>query len=123
MSIGSRIKRVRELKNIKQETVAEKLGMTTGGYGKIERDETDVNFSRLESISQVLGVKIEELVAFDEAKKIDIMNNSTNTIDTQNFYNGKVTDPERNLYHKTIKLLEENKALLELEIARLKAGK
>jgi len=113
MSIGTKIKRVRELKNLKQETLAERLGMTPGGYGKIERDETDVPFSRLEQISQALGVKTEDLVAFEENSSINMVNYSNNTIETQNFYQGKVTDPERDLYKKTIKLLEDKIAGLE----------
>ena len=87
--------------------------MTPGGYGKIERDETDVPYSRLEQISVALGVKTEDLIAFDENSTINIINYSSNTIETQNFYNGKVTDPERELYIKTIKLLEEKVARLE----------
>ncbi|TAF72831.1 MAG: XRE family transcriptional regulator [Bacteroidetes bacterium] len=113
MSVGTKIKRVRELKNMKQETLAEKLGMTAGGYGKIERDETDVPYSRLAQIAENLGMKTEELIAFDETKELHIVNYSTNTIETQNIYQGKVTDPERELYQKTIKLLEEKIALLE----------
>lgn len=113
MSVGTKIKRVRELKNMKQETLAEKLGMTAGGYGKIERDETDVPYSRLAQIAENLGMKTEELIAFDETKELHITNYSINTIETQNFYAGKVTDPERDLYQKTIKLLEEKIALLE----------
>lgn len=113
MSVGTKIKRVRELKNMKQETLAEKLGMTAGGYGKIERDETDVPYSRLAQIAENLGMKTEELIAFDENAKINILSNSTNTIETQNIYAAKVTDPERDLYQKTIKLLEDKITMLE----------
>lgn len=114
MSVGTKIKRVRELKNMKQETLAEKLGMTAGGYGKIERDETDVPYSRLAQIADNLGMKTEELIAFDETKELHIVNyGNSNTIETQNIYQSKVTDPERDLYQKTIKLLEEKIALLE----------
>lgn len=109
MTIGQKIKRVREFKNYTQEHLAEKLGMSVAGYGKIERDDTDIPFSRLEQISSVLGLKPEELISFDEKMVLNIMNNQTGI---NNFYNNKTSDKERELYEKTIKSLEEQIALL-----------
>ncbi len=36
--------------------MAEALKMSQTGYGKIERDETDINYSHLEQIAEVLAI-------------------------------------------------------------------
>jgi transcriptional regulator with XRE-family HTH domain len=54
--IGSSIRKIREIKGLKQETVAQKLGLTTNGYGKIERGESQVNLDRLNQIAEVFGI-------------------------------------------------------------------
>lgn len=115
MSIGAKIKRVRELKNMKQETLADKLSMSPSGYGKIERDETDLPYSRLEQIAKAFSMKTEELVGFDENCNINVINNTSNTIDSQNFYNNQDSGLERELFLKTIKLLEEKIAYIEIK--------
>ncbi len=41
--IGDNIRKVRRLKELKQEYVAEKIGISTVAYGRIERGETDIS--------------------------------------------------------------------------------
>ncbi|HXA02953.1 MAG TPA: helix-turn-helix transcriptional regulator, partial [Cytophagaceae bacterium] len=43
MSVGSKIKKIRELRNYTQEYMADRLQMSQSGYSKIETDEVDVN--------------------------------------------------------------------------------
>lgn len=43
MTVGSNIKKLRELKNFTQQYMADSLNMSDGGYSKIERDETDIS--------------------------------------------------------------------------------
>lgn len=66
MEIGNKIKKVRELRNFTQQYMAEKLEMTTAGYSKIERDEVSVTFDKLEKISQILNIKLSNLIDFNE---------------------------------------------------------
>lgn len=82
--IGSKIKKVRELRNLTQEHVAEKIAMTQAGYSKIEQGVVDVPYSRLEQIAKVLNVKVEDIVAFDE--KAMIMNQLNNHANITNGY-------------------------------------
>jgi transcriptional regulator with XRE-family HTH domain len=56
--IGERIRKLRSMKGVTQENVAEELGINTSSYSKIERGETDANASRLLQIAKVLGVSI-----------------------------------------------------------------
>ncbi len=73
--LGTKIKNIRELRNYTQEFMAKKLHITQAGYSKIEGGETDVTFAKLEEIAKVLGVSVEELIAFDQQK---LFNSQTN---------------------------------------------
>jgi transcriptional regulator with XRE-family HTH domain len=46
--------------------VAEKLGISIHAYAKIERGETDVNFSRLQQIAEVMEIGLSQLFGLDE---------------------------------------------------------
>jgi transcriptional regulator with XRE-family HTH domain len=59
------IKKIRELKNLTREYVADELKMSTSGYGKIERGEVDLTISKLNKIAEVLDVSIEFIFKFD----------------------------------------------------------
>jgi len=103
--IGFKIKKIRELKNLTQEYLASQLNMSVQGYGKIERDEVDVPFSRLEQIADVFGLKVEDVVSFDEKH---VFNNFGTAHDKSFSVNYQfVSEKERELYEKTIKLLED----------------
>lgn len=58
MNIGCNIRKIRELKNIKQDYIAHKLNLSLTSYGKIERNEVDINLSRVHQIADVLDVSI-----------------------------------------------------------------
>ncbi len=62
MLIGEKIRKAREKKNYTQEFVAKKSGMSTTGYGDIERGKTDVSWSRIVSITRALGITIQEII-------------------------------------------------------------
>lgn len=66
MNVGQKIKKLRELKNYTQAYVAEQLNLSLSGYGKIERDETDITLNRLNEIAQILGTDYNTILSFDE---------------------------------------------------------
>ncbi|TAE45679.1 MAG: XRE family transcriptional regulator [Cytophagia bacterium] len=84
INIGTKIKKVRELRNFTQDYVAEKLEMTQAGYSKIEQGIVDVPYSRLEQIAKVLNIKIEDIISFDE--KVLITNQLNNHANITNGY-------------------------------------
>jgi len=105
-----KIKQLRELKNFTQEYVAQKLGLSTRAYSKIETGETQLTINRLNEISQVLGMEPMEVLGFDD-KKIFNINNSTGN----NGYNN-IFFPEKLVqqYEETIQSLKEQIKLLKL---------
>lgn len=64
-TVYKNIKKIRELKNLTRDHVADELKMSTSGYGKIERGEVDLTVSKLEKIAEVLDVSIEFIFRFD----------------------------------------------------------
>jgi transcriptional regulator with XRE-family HTH domain len=77
MNLGNNIRKIRELKNFKQESIAKSLNITTQGYSKIERNETDITFSKLIKIAEILEVEISDIINFNE--KTYLIQNQSNT--------------------------------------------
>jgi len=75
MHIGQKIKKLRKLKNLTQTHMANELGLTQSAYSKMELGESDVTYGRLEKISSVLGMKPEDVIAFNDQMVFNISNN------------------------------------------------
>jgi transcriptional regulator with XRE-family HTH domain len=56
MSVGSVIKQRRIALNMKQEDVAEKIGVTVQTYGKWENDKTEPKASQIAALSNLLNL-------------------------------------------------------------------
>jgi transcriptional regulator with XRE-family HTH domain len=118
-SIGTKIKIYREKLNLTQEDLAEQLNMSASGYGKIERDETDIPFSRLQQIASLLKVKIGDLADLGTMKSlVENVNNNTGNNGVV-FVNG-LDNQERQLYTEQIKELKEQVDYLKDLITFLK---
>ena len=66
-----KIRNIRELKNLTQEHLADKLGITQAGYSKIEKGTTMLTYTKLRDIAVILGVKIEDILAFNNRGDFD----------------------------------------------------
>lgn len=118
-TIEEKIKNMRELKNLTQEYMAEKLGITQAGYSKIESGATKISYNKIVDISNILGVQTEELLAFDSQKYF----NSFNNVKGSN--NGSVTikveeGDIKSLYEDKISLLNRLLIKTEKELERYK---
>lgn len=78
-SIGKKIKQLRELRNYTQLYMAQNLNMTVGGYGKIERDETDITIGKLNKIAKILETEISAILNFDSNQVFNQYYNKTAT--------------------------------------------
>lgn len=72
MSVSDKIKLVRQAKGFTQEDVAEKLGMSSNAYGDIERGASDPKLSKLQKISDILGIHLSELLNLNEKTTLSI---------------------------------------------------
>lgn len=113
IQIGSKIKKLRELKNYTQQYMAEQLNLTQSGYSKIETGEIDLTFSKLSDISKILQVNTIDIIGFDERK---FFNNNNNNDNVNGNANGIII---QDISAKVEKLYEDKIALLN-EIIRAK---
>jgi transcriptional regulator with XRE-family HTH domain len=92
MKINEKIRFMRQLKELSQEDMAVKLGLSLNGYANIERGETDVQMSRLEQIAQIFEVDLLELFSYGEKSVTCLMGNINQFSDNniwQNFSDSK----------------------------------
>lgn len=104
LNIGHKIKKLRELKNLTQEHMANSIGISQGAYSRLESGETEITYSKFEKISEELGLKPEEIIAFNESVVFNVMNNQTGNGLVIN--NSQLSDGEKNLYEQQILLLK-----------------
>ncbi len=67
MDVGSRIKMIRDEKNLSQQKLADLISKSKSTIEKYESGVIDVSYTTLEDISQALNVSIIRLVADDFA--------------------------------------------------------
>lgn len=119
MNIGEKIRVLRELKKVSPKVMADALDLSQSGYSKIERDEVKVDIDKLVKMADVLGMKPEDILAFDE--KIVFNNSTLNSSASFNYGHIVNQFPEKlqQLYEDKIKLLEEKIISMQKEIDRL----
>ena len=110
--IGTKIKQLREDRKFSQDYMAKQIGVTQTVYSRIENNLSKVDIERLQAISNVLEVPIEELITHDST--------------VFNIYNNKVGyavyQSNKELYESTfaffkeqiITLLEENRKMMTI---------
>lgn len=64
--MNENIKIIRELKNFTQKFMANQLMMSQSNYSRIEKGLVDINMDKLEKISKILGVSIQDLMILNE---------------------------------------------------------
>lgn len=110
MKIGEKIRYIRILKGYSQENMAEMLGISTTGYSKIERGETDISFSRLEQIAKALDISVIDLLSFQDKYYVQQTNHTGNYggfIVNQNIYDAKLEDKVKEIELEVAKIKEE----------------
>jgi transcriptional regulator with XRE-family HTH domain len=105
MQIGEKIRKIREMKGLKQENIATALGMSVSAYGNLERGDTQLTFEKLEQIAGVLEVPLQDIVSMPDELTI---NNFTSNLGVQFSTNyGNVTAPEIEGYKLAISELQK----------------
>ena len=112
----TKIKQIRELKNLTQEFVAESIGLTTRAYSKIENGQTQLTISRLNQISAILDVKPIEILEFDCEHVFNHFALGSSVAPSQNQMScdSKLSEKLIQQYEETIKSLKEQIELLKI---------
>jgi transcriptional regulator with XRE-family HTH domain len=109
--IGQKIRRIREYRDLSQDSVAMEMGMSPSGYSRIERDEVSVTVDKLARLADILKVSLIDLVSPEES----IVFNNYGTAKDNSFstINGS-TDTEKieQLYQEQINLLQQEVSYL-----------
>jgi transcriptional regulator with XRE-family HTH domain len=110
--IGRKIARIRELRGMKQETLAEELGISQQSVSSLEKSET-LEDEKLESVAKILGVTKEAIENFTEERVINFFNN----FNDNSFSNSQGTFAAYNCtfnpLDKLVEAYEANKKLYE----------
>jgi len=107
--IGRKISRIRELRGMKQETLAAELGISQQSVSSLEQSEHIEN-EKLEKVAKVLGVSKEAIENFNEDA---IFNNINNFHDNSIQNNFNPVEKVIELYERLLEAEKEKNAYLE----------
>ncbi|MCV9932957.1 helix-turn-helix domain-containing protein [Flavobacterium sp. LS1R47] len=118
--IGRNISRIRELRGMKQEALADAIGVSQQSISNIEASET-VDPEKLTEIAKILGVTVEALENFTEESVFNFFNNfydnSSNTGAQGNTQNNHCTfnplDKVVELYERLVQAEKDKVEFLE----------
>lgn len=116
--IGRKIARIRELRGMKQETLAEELGISQQSVSSLEKSET-LEDEKLESVAKILGVTKEAIENFSDDAVFNYFNNfSDNSINqgpigAHNTCNFNPLDKVVELYERLVQAEKDKVAYLE----------
>ncbi len=108
--IGRNIERIREIKGIKQETLAKELGISQQAVSKMEQSET-IDEDRLELVAKALGVTKETIQNYTEEAVIFNIQTMNDHSSANYQYNFNPLDKVVELYEK---LLKEKDEIIEI---------
>ncbi|KIO51607.1 helix-turn-helix domain-containing protein [Flavobacterium hibernum] len=107
--IGRKISRIRELKDMKQEALAQAMGTNQQAVSIMENSET-IDEEKLKEVAKALGVSVEAIKNFSEEAVFNIIGNTVNNHDNAGFFQYQ---PTFNPLDKLMESLDENKKLYE----------
>ncbi len=113
LRLGNKIRKIREIKGLKQENVADKIGLSLSSYGKIERGEVKLSVERLSTIAAAMELPINAILEFDEGVNINFSANTFN----ENSLGGYYQNPHFN--HQNVEELKSQIETLKGVIANL----
>ncbi|MEP6804419.1 MAG: helix-turn-helix transcriptional regulator [Flavobacterium sp.] len=110
--IGRKISRIRELRDMKQEALAQALGISQQTISAIENSET-IDDERLIDVAKALGVSVEALKNFSDEAAISYFNNFYDNSAKGQILNNSCNNLTFNPIDKLIEVYQEKEALYE----------
>ncbi|QOG01891.1 helix-turn-helix domain-containing protein [Flavobacterium sp. MDT1-60] len=108
--IGRKISRIRELRDMKQEALAQALGTNQQAISALENSET-IDEAKLIEVAKALGVTVEAIKNFSEEGVINYFNSFHEAVNNSHF--GNNNNCTFNPLDKLMETVEENKKLYE----------
>ncbi|WP_116789165.1 helix-turn-helix domain-containing protein [Flavobacterium psychrotrophum] len=112
--IGRKISRIRELRGMKQEALAQALGISQQAVSNIENSDT-IEEAKLQDVAKALGVTAEAIKNFSEEAAINYFNNFNDS--SEGTFNNHCTfnpiDKVVELYERLVQAEKDKVAYLE----------
>jgi transcriptional regulator with XRE-family HTH domain len=113
-TLGHKIRKMRELRNLTQEYVATRLGISQSNYARMESNDVSIPDKRLAELSEILQTTPEAIRNFDETIVFNITQGDYGSAGQNVTVNNYQISPElQKLYEDKIRLLEEKIIFLE----------
>jgi len=112
--IGRKISRIRELRGMKQETLAEELGISQQSVSQMEQSES-LEDEKLDKVAKALGVSKEAIKNFSEEAILNIIGNTYHVDNSSAVNYGCTFNPIDKIMEQSDKIEELYKKLLEAE--------
>lgn len=116
-----KIRKIREFKGYKQESIAEKLKISQRAYSSIENGKTQLTIERLVEIAKILDVSIMEIL---ELESNTIFNNNFNNNATHNqgnlIFKKDDFEEQRKLYERIIEMKDKEIEFLREQLSKFK---
>ncbi len=114
------VRAMREINQLTQEQMAEKLGMSSNGYSKLERGISKLSLEKLEQIANIFNINVSDLYSAKE-KGFFYLFSENNSQDNSTYYaNGDMSSVENEKLKLTINHKDEIIKQLKGEIQSLK---
>jgi transcriptional regulator with XRE-family HTH domain len=110
VTIGEKIRKMRELRNYTQEYMAERLQIKQATYSNLETGVAEIKFIQVEKVATVLEISLLELINFDEKKVFKASNNKE---ENQKSIRENSTNTEKQLYEQILVMQKERIVFLE----------
>lgn len=66
MELHNKVKRLREINDLSQEDMAEKLNVSKNTYGRLERGEVKISLDRLRKIADIFNIDLSDILKQSE---------------------------------------------------------
>lgn len=115
--IGRKISRIRELRGMKQEALAQALGVSQQTVSTLENSE-EIDEKRLKDVAEALGVSAEAIMNFSEEGVINYFNSFNEAVHNSHFGNNNnctfnPLDKVVELYERLVQAEKDKVAYLE----------
>jgi transcriptional regulator with XRE-family HTH domain len=115
--IGRNISRIRELRGMKQEALAQAIGTNQQAISGIEGSE-EIDEKKLSNIAEALGVTVEAIKSFSEENVFNYFNTFNESVSNSNFGHNNICnfnplDKVVELYERLVQAEKEKNEYLE----------
>jgi len=115
--IGRNISRIRELRGMKQEALAQAIGTNQQAISGIEGSE-EIDEKKLSNIAEALGVTVEAIKSFSEENVFNYFNTFNESVSNSNFGHNNICnfnplDKVIELYERLVQAEKEKNEYLE----------